>query len=468
MGFALKLTFVGGGSFMTLPIVRAALEAKLLCDGEICLFDPARDRAEAMARMIEKTPEFAGSGCEISWDVTLDEALSGADAVRVGFPCGSEEQWRVSMAICRSQGFIGSDQLSPSGALLALKGGPIVLDIARRMEKLCPNAWLLIFANPVNVYSAMVNNYTSIHALGICGGYANHMWDLSRLMGRDEERNEYDVEVAGVNHLSFIQRGTYHGRDLYEVLKEHLTPDWRPPVINGSESLKKNVANSLDKLVRMLHQFGIIVFSTEGDGLAHLFYDEILGHAAQHPEKPDLEQILASVSEQREDRRRQNEEFAALAASELDSQFWATAHERSHTFRITRNDILVHFLKALSGCGPIKIVASRPNRGAVAGFSGRMALEYSMVFDGSEITPSAPDLAVPDPFYGLIASLSMHQTLLADAIATEDPKKLFEALYAYPIKQGTRDSRGVFRELLEINKTEVPEAFLETAGYFRD
>jgi hypothetical protein len=65
-------------------------------------------------------------------------------------------------------------------------GGTIVLGIARQMEKHCPQAWLFDYANPVAVYSGIVNNHTRIRALGICGGFTNHRWDLARIIfGRD-------------------------------------------------------------------------------------------------------------------------------------------------------------------------------------------------------------------------------------------------------------------------------------------
>jgi alpha-galactosidase/6-phospho-beta-glucosidase family protein len=111
-------------------------------------------------------------------------------------------------------------------------------------------------------------------------------------------------------------------------------------------------------------------------------------------------------------------------------------------------------------------VASHTNRGhAVDGFTERTALEYSFYMDESGLSPAA-DLYVPSPFEGLISALAEHQTLLGDAIATEDPRTLFQALYAYPIQQNTRNSRKLYRELLKVHKPDIPAWCQEAATYF--
>ena len=64
-----------------------------------------------------------------------------------------------------------------------------------------------------------------------------------------------------------------------------------------------------------------------------------------------------------------------------------------------------------------------------------------------------------------MSALATHQTLLGDAIATEDPKTLYQALFAYPVKQNAAASRALYKELLEINKDEIPASFQRTKDY---
>jgi len=455
----MKAVFVGGGAHRHLGIIRSAMAAKAVFDGgEINLYDLDVPRAEAMGRMLMMTPEFADISCKVTWGTSLEAALDGADAVSVVLMAGSRRSFALSGLASQKHGFMSSDQLSPSGAFLALKGGPILMNIARKLEKLSPDAWIIDFANPVAVLSAAVNNHTKIKALGVCGGYTNHCWDLMRLMGKDEECPDFDVEVAGVNHLSFILRGKLHGRDLYELLGEHLGPDWRPPRFqpHWNAVTKRNIRYALWKLVELYHKFGVVIFSTEGDGMAHLFYEEM--NAMHRGPRLSRAAILKSTSVPDRGRQEADRQFRAFLGQNLDAKFWATHWRKDWNFRRVDNDIIVKILRGLAGVREEKIVTSHPSQGAVEGFKDRTVLEYSQVLKKGRLRPYGR-LALPDAFHGLISSLATHQTLLGDAIGTEDPKTLYHALFAYPIGQNTKAARALCRDLLEINRDEIPRSF---------
>jgi len=465
----MKVTFIGGGAFRILPIVRGAFAmSKALDGGEINLFDFNVSRAEAMGRMIMRSPEYGDGRCKVRWDASLEEALEGTDLVQIGFPVGDPVAAAYSDYHSHKYGFLSSDQLSATGAFLALQGGPIILNYARQMEKYCPQAWLAIFANPVAVYSGLVNNHTSIRAMGVCGGYANHTWDLSRLLGKDEQCGDYDVEVAGINHLSFILRGRLHDEDLFTVLDRHLTDDWRPPhLLKRWKSLHHHIRYSLRREIELLRNFRTLIFSTEGDGMAHLFYEDMyINRTPAKMKKPSPAIIEAGMARGKKAREAMDTHFRTLLVDDLDAHFWATYGEKDRTFLRADYDATVKIIRALGGDGEQKLVTSYLNRGAVAGFTDRTVLEYSQILDPTGLRPYGT-LAVPPAFHGLISALAMHQTLLGDAIATEDPGTLYQALFSYPIKFNTKDSRKCYRELLDIHQNVIAPAFRETKALLK-
>jgi 6-phospho-beta-glucosidase len=416
--------------------------------------------------MIMRTPEFARANCRISWGGDLDRALDGADVLYVTMAIGAPAIYRLSAWASMKRGFIDSDQLSVTGAFLALNGGTTILNFARKMEKRCPHAWMLIFANPSAVYSGLVNNHTKIKALGLCGGPENLRRDLTRLMGRDEYCDEYDVISAGVNHCAFLLEGRYRGEDIYEVLGRHLTKGWKPPYIHGTPILRSSVTLALRILARMYHRFRIIIFSCEFDGMAHLFYEEISpvlmkATARMYSPLPPT-QLRAWAQAQVERRRKADLAYRANLSRELDTGFW----DKNNLFAPYNGHAAIPILKALVGLGRQKITASYPNRGAVAGFKSDAVLEFTQYMDQQGVRPVKP-LEIPAPFHGLITNLSTHQTLLGDAIAAQDPRLFADALFAYPIKQNTRDSRELFRELLTIHKDQVPASFHSADDFFR-
>lgn len=468
----MKIVFVGGGAHRYLGIARSLLAVPGLMDqGEINLYDLAVDRAAAVGRMVMKAPEYAQADCRISWGTSLEQALEGADLVYVVLMAGSRRNFSRLQNSCAQYGFLGSDQLSPSGAILGLKGGPILMDLARKMEKLCPQAWLIDFANPVAVLSAAVNNHTRIRCLGVCAGYTNHQWDLTRLLyGKDEQWDDYKIRCAGVNHMSFILPGSRHRDcDLYEKAAEVLTDDWQAPVLTDrwGEQARLAIPKGLALLVKFYKKYGYLVFSSEQDGIAHLdmegTYLRLVHEEAARP--LDLSALEAADQQQRAERTRADQRFQAWLDKDMTEKEWNTARPDALYLLRADEDIMTRIARAVGGVEDMAIATSRPNLGAVSGFKDRVVLEYSQVLGSKGLQPSE-GLEVPDVFQGLVSSLATHQTLLGDAIATGDPRILFHALYLYPVKQDTTEAKAMWRALLEMAADEIPAVFQNTRDMF--
>ena len=449
----MNIAFIGGGSLRILPIVRSLLDIhrKAFEGGSIRLIDLKLDRAEAVGRMIMRCPEFKNTNCEVLWTAELEKGLEGADILYVTMAIERQPSLIMAERLSEKYDALCSDQLSLNGGFLAARGGPAILSFARKMEQCCPQALMLIFANPVAVYSAMVNNHSKIRALGICEGFHNHKWDLPRLCGRDEHDDAIDVVAAGVNHLSFILRGSWRGRDVFDVLREHITADWRPPQID--HVFGNVIAQGLTLLAKFHRRFGQMIFSSEGDGMAHIFKEETAGWFRRTLEAnagKSLETIAAESAAAADSR------FDAFAAESRrdDDSVWRKPYRENPLYGVNAHDVVNPVIAAMTGGEKFRIVASAANRGAVDGFTGRMALEYTMDIQGREIT-AVENQYVPSPFYGLIASLSEFQTLLGDAIAARDPKLFADALEAYPVDRFGKRRGAYLAELFDVY-TDIP------------
>lgn len=463
----MKVVFVGGGAFRVLGIARGALGEKGVLDGgEISLYDLNVPRAEAMARLIAKTPECIRANCKVTWGSSLEKALVGADLVGVILMAGSQRTFRLGDESSFKHGFLGSDNVSPNGAFLAIKGAPILLNVARKMEKLCPKAWLLDFANPVAVHSGMINNHTKIEAFGVCAGFTNHQWDLARIFGKDEQRTDFNVETAGVNHLSFIVRGRVQGQDLFEALNRRLARGVKVPKLQDqwSKAAKINIAGSVLTLDRFYRELGVLIFSTEGDGLAHLRYDEDLARFKKEFKPCTATQLEAHLKAGVEARQQENQAFQAHLTKDLDAAFWRQQEGSGSWFQRQDHDIFVEIMRGRAGVRKVKVATSRLNNGAVEGFTDRTVLEYSQYIENGRIRP-AGHYAVPPVVHGLISGLADHQTMLGDALATDDPKLLAQALMAYPIQPYSQAARALYKDLARINRDEIAPKLRRVTEY---
>ena len=445
----MNIVFLGGGSLRILPIVRALFATPEVFDGgSIRLVDLKLERAEAVGRLIKLCPEYKNVNCEVLWTNDLDRALDGADLFYLTTAVHREPSDTFAKQAAVEYGYLHSDNLSINGTFLGARAGGMVMSFARKMEKYCPEAMMLIFANPVASFAAAVSNYTKIKALGICAGFSNHRWDLTRFCGEDRFDDDWNIDSAGVNHLAFILRGEYHGRDVYDILQEKLTADWEPVEIT-SYARGPQIQEGLRKLVEVYRRFGTMIFSSEGDGMSHILWEWAMKKQAEELKKhlqkfnPDTiaAENMAAIDKKFAD-------FIGISASgnEID---WNSPINENPLFGVNYSEISVPIIRAMAGIEPMRIAASHPNRGAVAGFSDDTALEYTMTLDGKNIIP-AENLYIPTPFKGLISSLAEHQTLLADAIAQQDGRIFADALEAYPMNQFTAQRIPFFKRMFEI------------------
>ena len=466
----MKVVFIGGGAHRYLPVARSLLSEQALLNRQfkLVLHDLAPERMALMREMIVHCPEYTGSGAQIECEAVLDRALEGADVVTIVIMPGSRHSFALSCAACGQHGFTGTDQLSPSGAFLALKGGPVIMNIARKMEKLCPDACLLDFANPVPVFSAAVNNHTKIKCFGVCAGYTNHQWDLTRILGADCGCDDYHILSAGVNHMSFILPGSTRGTDdLYRLIDQALADGWRMPELSARWSpwMKQLITNSVTTLVELYRKYGYLLFSSEPEGLQYLdMAGRYVADAAQSAKFDEAK--IAEEMKQNNDQKQRTADYwqSLLNASEFPREVWS--REAPENLDLLRDDqnIMSRIIKAVGGVKEMAIATSFPNRGAVPGFTGRMVLEYSQFIKDGQLH-AAENLYIPPVFYGLMAAMSMHQTLLGDAVATEDPRLLFDALYSFPVKQDSADAKALYIKLLKINAAEIPAVFQQTADW---
>ena len=460
----MNVVFLGGGSLRILPIVRALFHTpELFNGGSLRLVDLKPERAEAVGTLIRRCPEFKNANCEVTWTNDLDRALDGADLFYLTTAVQREPSDTFAAQAAGQYGYLHSDQLSVNGAFLAARAGGMVMRFARKMEARCPEAMMLIFANPVAVFSAAVSNYTKIKSLGICAGFGNHRWDLPRLCGRDRYEGDWNVIAAGVNHLSFILRGERQGLPMSAALAGVLAPGWEPMPITTAHDCGEQVREGLRKIVAVYRRFGTMMFSAESDGIAHL-------HWAWGLEK-DREALVHRL------KNFNPKTAAAEAATQIDAKFagfaqvatavqdpgWSVPVNHNPLFGVDFSDVSVPIIRAVAGLETMRITASHPNRGAVRDFPDNAALEYTMDLCAKSIVP-VKDLYVPSPFKGLITSLSEHQTLLADAIAQQDGKLFVDALEAYPMNRFSAARLPFFRRMFEIF-SDLPPALRDGAKH---
>ena len=243
-GRGLKIVTIGGGSSYTPELIEGFIKRHHeLPVGEIWLVDilAGQEKLEAVGdlakRMIEK------SNCDISIEMTLDRraALKGADFVTTQFRVGGLDARIRDERIPLKYGSIGQETTGPGGFTKALRTIPVILDLCRDMEELCPDAWLINFTNPAGIITETILNHAKVKAIGLCNCPIGMQNDIAEKFGCDE-RDVY-CDFVGLNHLLWAQRIFVRGEDMTDriVASAHIDSEIMkniPDLPVGAEFLK--------------------------------------------------------------------------------------------------------------------------------------------------------------------------------------------------------------------------------------
>ncbi|MGW0813963.1 6-phospho-beta-glucosidase [Streptomyces viridiviolaceus] len=211
----MKLTVVGGGSTYTPELVDgfARLRDTLPVE-ELVLADPAADRLELVGGLARRIFARQGHDGRVVTTGDLDAAVDGADAVllqlRVGGQAAREgdETWPLEC------GCVGQETTGAGGLAKALRTVPVVLDIAERIRRASPDAWIIDFTNPVGIVTRALLQ-AGHRAVGLCNVAIGLQRKFAALLG--VAPGEVHLDHVGLNHLTWetgVRLGGPEGEDV--------------------------------------------------------------------------------------------------------------------------------------------------------------------------------------------------------------------------------------------------------------
>ncbi len=239
-----KITFIGAGSFgFTRKLVRDVLTFPLLKDATLCLMDIDPDHLEFARRAVQKIVDLGNYPAKVEATLDREEALRGADYVIVTILAGGLDIWRHDIEIPKKYGIdtnIG-DTRGPSGIFRGLRTIPVMLGIARDMERLCPDATMLNYTNPMVMLCRAIQSQTSIKVTGLCHSVQGTAEMLAGWIGAPMDEITYTC--AGINHMAWYLKYEWNGKDAYPLIHKAITA--RPEVYN-EEQVRNEMYLALD------------------------------------------------------------------------------------------------------------------------------------------------------------------------------------------------------------------------------
>ncbi|WP_405525275.1 6-phospho-beta-glucosidase [Streptomyces canus] len=415
----MKLTVVGGGSTYTPELIDgfARLRDTLPVE-ELVLVDPAAERLELVGGLARRIFAKQGHPGRITTTDDLDRGVDGADAVllqlRVGGQAARErdETWPLEC------GCVGQETTGAGGLAKALRTVPVVLDIAERVRRTNPDAWIIDFTNPVGIVTRALLQ-AGHKAVGLCNVAIGFQRKFARLLGVTP--TDIHLDHVGLNHLTWetaVRLGGPEGEDaLPELLAEH----------------GDTIAGDLHLPRPLLDRLGVVPSYYLRYFYAH---DEVVRELGTKPSR------AAEVAEM------ERQLLTMYGDPALDEKPELLAKRGGAYYSEAAVDLAAGLLGG--GGSPYQVVNTL-NRGTLPFLPDDAVIEVQAAVGPKGPTP----LAVPavDPLYaGLMANVTAYEDLALTAALRGGRDRVFKALLAHPLVGQYAYAEGLTDRLIAHNR----------------
>lgn len=215
-----KIAMIGAGSVVFCKTLMSDfLATPALKGSEYRLMALSHRRLDKMHDFVKRMIKDNGIDATVKATTDRRAALKGADYVVVMIQAGGVEEFKQDYEIPMKYGVDNciADTMGPGGVFRALRHIPALLDIARDMQELCPNAILFNYANPMAMCCWALGRVPGLRFVGLCHGVQTTMDLIASYV--DVRKEEIDFVAAGINHMAWFLKLEHRGKDLYPTLK---------------------------------------------------------------------------------------------------------------------------------------------------------------------------------------------------------------------------------------------------------
>ena len=423
-----KIVFIGGGSFHWGPdIIRDFLVTPELGGSTMVLQDINHEAAETNRIIAEHMK--ANIGADFNIEVVDDRraALRDADYVVVAIAVGGLDAWRLDMEIPDKHGVRQTiaDTVGPGGLSRGLRSIPVMVDIARDMEQVCPKAWLLNVTNPMTTLTRAVHRETSIRCIGLCHEMFHCLHDLEPILGAPGD--EVHFKAAGINHCVWMLEINVGGRDGLEIIRRHWQENGRP---------KDTVAPLLFEIFGYLPVW-------KGRHLSE-FFPHFLTPESGYGEKYGFLDQMVTVKDRYASRKRGYER-------------WLKMREGEHLPELKLGgEPIVPIILAMEIGRTYTFAANWPNIGQISNFPPDVVVETQAVADRRGVTPLVAG-ALPTAIHAVLARHVDNQELIVEAAVKGDRRSALQAMFNDSLVNNLENAHKILDELLAAHAEHLPQ-----------
>lgn len=417
----IKFTVVGAGSSYTPELIEElAQRQEQLPVKEIMLYDINEKRLDIMAGFTERFSKTLGFDVKVSKTTDLKRALEGAQFVDTQIRVGGNLARIKDEKIPLSMGLVGQETTGAGGMMKAFRTIPVMLEVARMMEEVSPEGWLINYTNPTGLITEAITRNTKAKIAGFCsGGIFPKMW-AKKAMGIEYSRVQYDY--AGLNHMNFTT---------------NITIDGRPVTQDEFELIAKQNQDVDLELIQLL-------------GVIPSPYLQYYYHTRKRVE------TLCNASQTRGEYvlELEKEVYQKYANPSVSTKPEALAKRGGGGY----SEVAIGFVNGIYNNVDTCMVVNVPNKGAIKFLPDNAVVEVGCLVNAHGISPIHV-AKVPEMAWGLIAAVKNYEQLAVEAAVEGDIRKAKLALLAHPLVHDYEVVKELLPRLLEANREYLPQFF---------
>lgn len=434
----IKIVTIGGGSSYTPELVEGLIQRyEQLPVKELWLVDieEGKEKLEIVGSLAKRMVKKAGVDIEIH--LTLDRRLALKDAtfVTTQFRVGQLDAREKDELIPLKYGVIGQETNGPGGMFKALRTIPVIFDIIKDCEDLCPDAWIISFTNPSGINAEAVFRHTGWKRfIGLCNGPVNMIKDIEKIM-QVKESDQLDVKIAGLNHMIFALDINLNGQNINQELIHQITQK------ENKESLQNIV--DIPWSSNFMNGFGYI-------GIGYLRYylqkQQMLEHCNEDAQNHNCRaQVVKRV--EKELFEKYKDESLDVKPQELEQRGGAYY-----------SDAACNLIASIYNDTRDIQVVDTLNNGAISSLPDDVVVEVSSVITKDGPLPIAIG-ELPLPIVGLVQQLKAFEILTTNVAVSGNYDEALVAMTINPLVQSEITARKILDEMLEAHREYLPQFF---------
>ncbi|MBN1316915.1 MAG: hypothetical protein JXA42_15655 [Anaerolineales bacterium] len=444
-----KLVIIGGGSMYSAGLLEAIIA---WADGpmkgaQITLMDIDANALDRMQRYAEHLLRVTGADLGINSTTERRKALLGADFVLTTFRVGGFDTLAQDEEIPLRFDMLGQETTGIGGMFMALRTIPVMLEICRDIEEICPHAWLINYTNPTNFVADAVRRRSQVRCISLCDNYVQVVPKLSLLLGADEK--EITFQSAGVNHLTWILDLRVGGEPGYPRLRRRLAE------VDIEELCKPNPSFDLSRFFKPFVDNYYLPWAIGLLNIFGYFPCESSYHRYYYAHDDVVKEMQKStyVSLNRHYKWQMGwffEKMERVITSGLPFSPETRLGFYGH------GDLAIDVIVAIATNARREFIVNIPNRGAIANLPYESIVEIPVLIDKEGAHPFCLG-NYPRELLGLIQAQILHQELVVDAALSGDREKALIALLANPLVRTVERAKQALNAMFEAQGDLLPQ-----------